>query len=27
VLGDEIVIITVYFTDKIKRGEILWKRK
>ena len=26
-LTDDIFIITAYFTDKIKRGEILWKRK
>ena len=24
---DDIFIITSYFTDKIKRGEILWERK
>jgi len=27
VLVDDIFIITAYFTDKIKRGEILWERK
>jgi len=27
VLSDDVFIITAYFTDKIKRGEILWKRK
>jgi len=27
VLTDDIFIITAYFTDKIKRGETLWKRK
>ena len=27
VLTDDIFIITAYFTDKVKRGEILWKRK
>lgn len=27
VLSDDMFIITAYFTDKIKRGEILWKRK
>jgi len=24
--GDSVFIITAYFTDKIKRGEILWKK-
>ncbi len=27
VLVDDIFIITAYFTDKIKKGEILWERK
>ena len=27
VLTDDIFIITAYFTDKVKRGEILWKRR
>ncbi|MHC1635339.1 MAG: PBECR2 nuclease fold domain-containing protein [Candidatus Methanospirareceae archaeon] len=27
VLTEDIFIITAYFTDKIKRGEVLWKRK
>ena len=27
VLTDDVFIITAYYTDKIKRGEILWKRK
>ena len=27
VLDDDTFIITAYFTDKIKRGEILWKKK
>lgn len=27
VLADNLFIITAYFTDTIKRGEILWKRK
>lgn len=26
VLGDDLFIITAYFTDTIKRGEILWQR-
>lgn len=27
VLKDNLFIITVYFTDTIKKGEILWKKK
>lgn len=27
VLNDDLFIITAYFTDKIKRGEIVWKKK
>ena len=27
VLTDDVFIITAYFTDKAKRGEILWKRR
>ncbi|HIE15101.1 TPA: hypothetical protein EYP70_07505 [Candidatus Bathyarchaeota archaeon] len=27
ILTEDIFIITAYFTDKIKRGEVLWKRK
>ncbi len=27
VLTDNLFIITVYFTDAIKKGEILWKKK
>jgi hypothetical protein len=27
VLVDDIFIITAYFTDKIKKGEILWEKK
>lgn len=27
VLIDDLFIITAYFTDTIKRGEILWKKK
>jgi len=27
VLTNDIFIITAYFTDKIKRGDILWERK
>ena len=27
VLTDDVFIITAYFTDMIKRGETLWKRK
>ena len=25
-VGSDIFVITAYFTDKIKRGEILWKK-
>ena len=25
-IGDDIIIITGYFTDKIKRGEVLWQK-
>ncbi len=27
VLVDDLFIITAYFTDTIKRGEVLWKKK
>lgn len=27
VLFDDVFIITAYFTDAVKKGEILWKRK
>lgn len=27
VLVDDLFIITAYFTDTVKRGEVLWKRK
>ncbi len=27
VLNDDVFIVTAYFTDKIKRGEIIWERK
>lgn len=27
VLADNLFIITAYFTDTIKRGEVLWQRK
>ena len=27
VLSNDIFVITAYFTDKIKRGKVLWKRR
>lgn len=27
ILGESMFIITVYFTDTIKRGKVLWERK
>ncbi len=27
ILGENMFIITVYFTDTIKRGKVLWERK